>query len=138
MRKLRLFKIAPGATGAALFGYTCALVTDPALVTQTWNALILTWLGLLNIAAVVALAWALITDDLDELRAAVHRQRASPRLRFLHVGEAPSWVTQPTAPQGSVYGAAKPAVTTGGPPRDPFEPFERQWSPEDTGDVTKS
>ena len=134
MRKLRLFKIAPGATGAALFGYTCALVTDPVLVTAQMNALILTWLGLLNIAAVAALVWALIDDDLSELRAAVHRQRASPRLRFLTVAEpAPNW-NAPT--QGHVYGAAKPqAVTTGGPPRDPFEPFERQWSPEDTGDV---
>lgn len=115
--KLRLCKVTPGATVTALFGYTCAVFTDPALIPSQLNAVILTWLGLANLAALGALAWALHTDDIDDLRAMVAHQRPSPRLRFMPPLQAvpdpepasPAAWTQVT-PRGAVYGPGRAAV----------------------------
>lgn len=146
--KLRVCKILPGVTVTALFGYTCAVLTDQAVVSAQLNSVIVCWLGLLNVTALLLLGWALLTSDVDDLRVMVARSRANPRLRFmpLHVvpdpePTVPTW-TQPTAPHGalygSAYGSARPAAVEQRVEQDIFDELERGMKrpgPEDTRDI---
>jgi hypothetical protein len=141
---LRFCKGAPFLAVTALFGYTCAVITKPALVTSQLNAVILTWLGLFNLATLGVLFWALITNDIDELRA---QQRSNPRLRFLpplqavpppDMPAAPVWpLVVPQQRHTRVYGEARP-------PLDRIEEELREITrdmdkqrPEDSGDLGK-
>jgi hypothetical protein len=125
--KLRLCKIAPGVTLAALFGYTCAVVTEPNLLSTQLNTLVLAWLLVANMITIGLLAFALAASELDELRALIARR--SPRLRFMAVPEQrnPFW-NAPTQP--GVYGRRADQ------PKDLFSQLERDMTLDPpTGDI---
>lgn len=128
--KLRLCKIAPCVTLTALFGYSCAVVTEPTLLSQQLNTLVLAWLLVGNMVTIGVLAFALVYDHLEDLRALIVRGRPSPRLRFMTVPD-PRW-NAPT--QGHIYGH-RAVTTTERPSGDIFDRLERDMIDPPTGDV---
>lgn len=119
---LRCFKIAPFITGTAWVGYTSAVLADPELVAAHLNAVILSGLVMLNVAAVGFLLWALLVTTEQELR--------RPRLRFLAVAEPRNPFAGWNGPTqtGEVYRShARPAVASSPPPRHPLDQLEQEY-----------
>src|SRR5688500_5502712 len=115
--QLRSCKILPCVTGTAWVGYTSAALANPTLVAPHLNAVILSALTLVNVAALAVLFWALRRDDLDEIRAQFdqHKPRprfiAAPPLRAVpDMPAAPVWPHVPQQRHTRVYGEARPPL----------------------------